>query len=60
MFTLLFIVPIFVAFSLWTKKGGTPAVGIVLGVFLGWVGVIVAYFATPTNPKPGPRDRPLD
>jgi hypothetical protein len=47
--SLLFILPIFVAFQQWTKKGGSPAVGILLGIFLGWVGVLIAVLATPTN-----------
>ena len=54
--TFFLILPIFVAFNIWTKKGGTPAVGLVFGIFLGWIGVLVAYLATPANPKPGPKD----
>jgi hypothetical protein len=54
--SLLFILPIFVAAHLWTKKGGSAWVGVVLGVFLGWVGVLITYIATPAGGPP-PKDR---
>lgn len=45
----LWVVPIFVAYNIWAEKGGSPWVGGLMGLVLGWVGVIIAAVATPSG-----------
>jgi hypothetical protein len=45
------IIPIFVAANIWTNKGGSSGAGAALGIFLGWIGVLIAAVVTPSNPS---------
>lgn len=43
------IIPIFIAANVWENKGGGKGAGVALGLFLGWLGVLIAAIATPSN-----------
>lgn len=45
----LWIVPIFVATNVWTRKGGGGGAGLLMGLCLGWIGVLIAALATPSR-----------
>lgn len=50
MFVIVFwIVPIFLAANIWENKGGGKGAGVALGLFLGWLGVLIAAIASPSG-----------
>jgi hypothetical protein len=42
------LAPMFIAANIWEQKGGSGGIGFLMGLFLGWIGVIIAAVATPT------------
>ena len=50
-----FILPIPIAINIWTKKGGSGGIGFLMGLVLGWIGVIVAAVANPSGAGEGSR-----
>jgi hypothetical protein len=40
-----------ISMNIWKGKGGSPAIGFVLGFFLGIIGLIIVALAKPTNPR---------
>lgn len=49
------IIPAFIAENLWTRKGGASPLGFLLGLLLGWIGVLIAALASPNKPDQGPQ-----
>lgn len=49
MMLLLWIVPMFVASTIWSNKGGSSLVGFLFGLALGWIGVLIAAVANPDS-----------
>lgn len=45
------VVPVFAAHKMTKEKGYEPALGIVLGLFLGWIGVLVAAVLSPKDSR---------
>lgn len=43
------ILPAIIAGKIWGNKGGSSGVGGVMGLLLGWIGVIIAAVATPSR-----------
>jgi hypothetical protein len=41
------ILAIYLAWRIWTRKGGSGMVGFLLGFFLSWVGVLIVALMTP-------------
>lgn len=40
-----------ISMNIWKNKGGSPAIGFVLGFFLGLIGLIIVALAKPSNPS---------
>jgi hypothetical protein len=46
------LLAIFVVVNMWENKGGGTFTGVMLGLLLGWIGVLIAAIATPSGGTP--------